>query len=297
MKVLITGGTGLLGQALLGGTTPSGVELSATYCSGSSPGKTTVRFYRLDVTDSEAVMRLFNQVKPDAVIHTASIGSVDYAELNREESWDVNVGGTRNVARACHRHGAKMVFISSNAVFDGEHPPYTEMDVVCPINYYGELKVEGESVTKDASENVAIVRPILMYGWNDIGHRGNLVTFWLDSLEKGESVRAVNDVWSKPLQAENCAEVCWAILTQGRVGIYHVAGADHVTLYRFAIKVAVAFGYDPDLVKPVPGSYFRQLAPRPTDTSFVTDKMERELNVSPVGLEEGLTRMKSVRPH
>ena len=296
MRVLITGGTGLLGRALLSAV-PLEIDAVATYYGESTYGQSAALFHPLDVRDADAVARLFDQVRPEVVVHTASIGSVDYAERHREEAWTVNVGGTRNIAEACRRHRARLVFISSNAVFDGEHPPYAEKDSVCPINYYGDLKVEGERVVQEDVNEVAIVRPILMYGWPNPGERGNLVTFWLDKFEKGELVQAVDDVWSKPLQVENCAEVCWAVVTQGRVGTYHVAGADHVTLYEFALMVADVFGFDSDPVTPVPRSFFTQLAPRPADTSFVTDKMGRELGVRPIGLAEGLATMEARRHH
>ena len=209
---LVTGGTGLLGKALLF-PIPSDIDVVATYYGERNPGHSVVPFYPLDISDADAVNGLFDQVRPDVVIHTAAIGSVDYAECNREEAWAVNVDGTRHVAEACRRHAAKLVFISSNAVFDGEQPLYAEKDSVCPINYYGDLKVEGERVVQEDSNKTAIVRPILMYGWPNPGERGNLVTFWLDKFEKGESIQAVDDVWSKPLQVESCAEVCWAVVT------------------------------------------------------------------------------------
>ena len=294
---LVTGGTGLLGKALLF-PIPSDIDVVATYYGERNPGHSVVPFYPLDISDADAVNGLFDQVRPDVVIHTAAIGSVDYAECNREEAWAVNVDGTRHVAEACRRHGARLVFISSNAVFDGKRFPYSEEDAVCPINYYGELKVEGERVVRETLEHVtdvAIIRPILLYRWPNPGKRGNLATLWVDKLEEGRPIQAVDDVWSKPLQVESCAEVCWAVIAKGRSGTYHVAGADHVTLYQYAQKVAEVFGFDQDLVTPVPSAFFPQLSPRPKDTSFVTDKMERELGVRPVGLAEGLACMKAQR--
>jgi len=296
MPILITGGTGLLGKALLS-TVPREVQPAATYYGEPPPNRdVTLPFCPLDIRDVDAVARLFDEFRPNVVIHTASIGSVDYAEQHREEAWAVNVSGTRNVAEACRRHGAKLVFISSNAVFDGQHPPYAEEDVLCPLNYYGELKVAGEQVVQETLDDAAIVRPIVMYGWPNPGERGNLVTYWLDRLGRGEQIRAVDDVWSKPLQVENCAEVCWAIVAQDRVDVYHAAGADRVSLYEFALQVTQTFGFDADRIIPVPSSHFPQMAIRPKETSFVTDKMERVLGVRPVGLVEGLRRLKARRP-
>ena len=100
---------------------------------------------------------------------------------------------------------------------------------------------------------------------------------------------------SKPLSARNCAEAIWAIVAQGKTDIYHVAGADHITLYEFALKTAAVFGLDASLIDPVPSSFFPEIAPRPRDTSFDTSKMEKELGIKPWSVQEGLLHMKAER--
>ncbi len=294
--ILITGGTGLLGQALLS-IAPQEVELVGTYLPGKAPtGEMSCPFLPLDVRDLEQVKQLFDDVQPAIVIHTASIGSVDYSEHHREESWTVNVGGTQHVGHECMRHAAKMIFISSNAVFDGEHPLYAEDAPVNPINYYGQLKVEGENWVQSSGLDYAILWPILMYGWHLPNERGNWATSWVRSLGNGERVKVVDDVRSKPLYARNCAEAIWAVITQNKSGVYHIAGADHITLYEFALQTARVFGLDVSLIDPVPSSFFSEIAPRPKDTSFDTTKMERELGVQPWSVRDGLRHMKMNQP-
>jgi dTDP-4-dehydrorhamnose reductase len=290
-RILITGSTGLLGRALLE-TLPEGIEVFGTYLPIRPPVvQMPCPFFPLDVQDKSQVAQVLAQTQPDTVIHTASIGSVDYSEHHREESWAVNVGGTQNIGRACARQHAKLIFISSNAVFDGEHPFYSEEAPVNPINYYGQLKVEGEEWVKSSGLEYAIVRPILMYGWHSPIERGNWVTSWLRSLNQGQRVKVVEDVGTKPLYALNCAEVLWAVIAQHQTGIYHAAGADHITLYQFAQATAEVFGLDAALIDPVPSSYFPEIAPRPKDTSFDTTKMERELGVRAWGVRDGLRHM------
>ena len=294
-RILLTGGTGLLGKSLLE-SSPAECEISATYYPDRSLTGIDPRVLHLmDVRDPDQVTAVFDEVWPDVVIHTASIGNVDYAERHRQEAWDVNVGGTQNMLAGCARVHAKMIFISSNAVFDGEHPPYAEDDPVSPVNYYGQLKVEGEQVVAQGSVASAIVRPILMYGWPYTGERANPVTWWVSSLEQGKPIKVVDDVHSKPLLAPNCAEAIWAIVRGGHTGTYHAAGADHVTLYQFAQETARVFGLDERLIEPVPSSYFPEIAPRPRDTSFKTDRMAEQLRVRPVGIREGLLYLKRTR--
>ncbi len=294
-RILITGGTGLLGHALLAAA-PGGAQLYGTYLPGKAP--TTPMpcpFFSLDVRDKGRVAQVFEQTQPDLVIHTASIGSVDYAEQHREESWAVNVGGTQNVGEMCQRYHAKLIFISSNAVFDGDHPFYAEHAPVNPVNYYGRLKVEGEQWVQASGLDTAIIRPILMFGWNLPVERGNWVTAWIERLSRGERVKVVDDTKSKPLYAPSCAEVIWEVVRRNRSGIYHVAGADHITLYDLALKTAEVFGLDPTLIDPVPSSFFPEIAPRPRDTSFDTTKMEQDLGILPWSVKAGLEHMKADR--
>jgi dTDP-4-dehydrorhamnose reductase len=238
---------------------------------------------------------VFEWAKPDVVIHTAAIGSVDFAERNREETRKVNVGGTAVVAELCQIFKSRLIYISSNAVFDGRTPFYCETAPVNPINCYGQLKVEAENVVRESGIPWAIVRPILMYGWPYQGERDNPVVWWVRSLEKGKPIKVVDNVFSKPLSAWSCAEVVWEVIRQHRTGICHAAGRDHLSLYQFALQVAEVFELDARLITPVPDSYFPEIAPRPRDTSFDTSIMDNELGVKPVGVKDGLLRMKSER--
>lgn len=293
-RVLVTGGTGLLGKSLLD-TAPDGWEVLATYHRTAPPTEWRSRFHPLDVRDESAVVRLVSAWQPECVIHTASIGSVDEAERSPEAVRSVNVGGTVAVGRACRRLGAHVIFISSNAVFDGEHPPYAEADPVRAINRYGALKIEAEAALCASGLPHTVIRPILLYGWPLPGGRDNAVTRWLARLEHGLPVEVAADVTSMPVPAATCAEAVWAVARLKRLGIYHVAGADRLSLAEFARGTAQAFGCDERLIRPVSRSWFSELAPRPRDTSFITTKMERELGLRPPGIREGLMAMQRSR--
>jgi len=296
-RVLITGATGLLGKALLE-QPPQEVDVWGTYLPGTDfpPVSAACPIRPMDVRDPTQIAEVFDWAQPDAVIHAASIGSVDYAERHREETWAVNVGGTRNVCRLCLDFGARLVFISSNAVFDGRAPFYREDAPVSPVNYYGQVKVEGEQYVQSSGVAYAIVRPILMYGWPNPRERSNWVVTWVQKLSSAMPVQVVNDVYSKPLLALNCAEAIWAVVLRDKPDILHVAGADHLTLYDFALRTAEVFGLDAGLIEPVPSSLFSTIAQRPQDTSFDTGRMEQDLGVRPLGVVEGLVYMREHMP-
>jgi len=292
-RVLITGGTGLLGVAIQQ-SAPTDIQgFSVYFPKRSLPAPLPFPVRSADVSDRKQMESVFEWAKPDVVIHTAAIGSVDFAERNREQTRKINIGGTEVVAALCEIFKSRLIYISSNAVFDGQSPFYSETAPVNPINYYGQLKVEAENIVRESSVPWGIVRPILMYGWPYPSERDNPVAWWVRLLGNGEPIKVVDNVFSKPLPSWSCAEIVWAVVRQHRTGIYHAAGRDHLSLYRFALEVAGVFDLDPGLISPVPDSYFPAIAPRPRDTSFDTSKMENELGMKPVGVRDGLLRMKT----
>ncbi len=293
-KVLITGGSGLLGNSMIR-LNPGKLDIHATYHSAFSKPNPNTHWHKVDLADEDALKSLIDTIQPDAIVHAGTIGSVDFAEKNREISYRINVDATRIVAESAERLGAHMIFLSSNAVFNGEKPPYSEDDPVSPVNYYGELKVLGEEVTREFGGLTSIVRPILMYGWPNEGRRGNLVTFWLSKLEAGEEIVAVNDVWSKPLWVDDASKTCWAVLNGRFEGTFNVCGGERVTLHGLASAVARNFGFDLQKVKAVPSSYFGDIANRPKDTSFTNEKIQKVLGINPLGVDEGLAAMSAAR--
>ncbi|MFA5148600.1 MAG: NAD(P)-dependent oxidoreductase [Candidatus Omnitrophota bacterium] len=295
MRILITGGTGLLGKALIeeGGRSR---EITATYIGNydiADPGG--VKYRKLDLKDTEGYGRLFRESKPEVVIHTAGLGSPDYVEKNREESWQVNVKGTQDIVDLCEEYGSKFIYISSNGIYDGGHAPYSEGSEALPINYYGVLKLEGEQATRKAAVPYAIVRPILMYGWNHPFERGNIVTIALSKLKKGEEFSAYDDVYSTPLYVKSCAGAIWKIIDTGKYDVFNIGGAERVSVYGLIVKAAEVFGYDTALVKPVKQGHFNEFTKRPVDTSFNTDKMRKALGIEPLSVGEGMRKMKEAR--
>jgi dTDP-4-dehydrorhamnose reductase len=292
--VLVLGGTGLLGKALVE-SCPKDVEVCATHLRDLPAEFLSSRLTRLDVTDREETLRVFEEVRPDAVVHLAGVGSVDFAEQNQCAAWGVNVGGTQHVIEACRRLGAKLIFVSSNAVFDGHCPPYDEKAVRRPVNYYGQLKVEAEDAVRSSGLHHAVVRAILMYGWHYSHARENPATMWIRLLREGKSVKVVNDRYWQPLYVEDCANLIWRILEKDKTGVFNISGPDRLSLFEFALHTAKVFDLDSTLIEPVPSDYFPTIAPRPEDTSFVVEKIRKELGIEPVGIAAGLERMKKIR--
>jgi len=292
LNIFITAGSGLLGKALLE-TCPAEFKLSATYFP-NKPDRfpENINFFELNITNRDSVLKSIKAIKPDIIIHTAAIGNVDFCEKNKEISWATNVDGTKNIIDAANKCNSKIIYLSSNAVFNGKRPPYKEEDEINPLSYYGETKVICERLIKNSGLKSVIIRAILMYGWHNSLERQNMVTWILDSVSKGVPLKIVNDIYSNPLLSLNCADAIWAIIKKEKTGIFHVGGSDCLSRYEFALKIAEIFNLDKTMLTPVPNSYFTGIASRPSNTCLCTDKMERELDVKPIGIEEGLKILK-----
>ena len=298
--VLITGGTGLVGTTLIG-MPPPGFKLVATHYHNdffpyAGNCRRHCRLFRLNVVDQAQTLGLFAAVKPDVVIHTAGISSVDYCERNQAEAFASNVVGTRNILLGCEEHGSRLIYISTNAVFDGRCAPYGEESIPNPINYYGKLKLECEKLVQNSRVDHNIARPIHMYGWPNKNGRPTWALWVIENLRQGKKLNMVNDVYENPLLSQSCAEGIWAVVQRGEHGIYHLAGRDVVNRYEFARIIAQVFGLDESLIQSVASDFFADLAPRPKNTSYVTHKMESGLGMKPVGIRDGLTYMRDHKP-
>jgi dTDP-4-dehydrorhamnose reductase len=290
--VLVTGGTGLLGKGLEE-TMPSGWRIVSLHQRDYKVEGSKSRHLVLDIRDKRAVDRLFEKSSFASVVHAAGIASVDYVEKHYAESLESNIVGTLNVTSAARRAGTHLIYVSTNAVFDGEHAPYRESDPVAPVNKYGGLKVECERLVRETLERWTIVRPILMYGWNHSVTRPNPATWIYEKLMRGEAIKMVDDIWENPLYNISCGHALWAAVRKRPEGIFHLAGKDSVNRHQFAVRVAETFGLDASLIERVSSEAFPGIAPRPRNTTFVTTRMEKELGVRPMGLREGLAAMKA----
>ena len=299
MKLLVVGGSGLLGFKVAE-LAVNKFETFATY--NFRPTELDgCSFLKLDKTDRDDTLALVNKLKPDVIIDTAALHNVNYCETHRDEAWKVNVEGTRNITEACRAVGAKMIFVSTDYVFDGKKEVYTEEDASNPLNYYAKTKLEGERVVKEAGIDYVIARPSVIYGWNpselaelrsSSGKSMNFVVWAIDKLKKKEKINIVTDQYSCPTLADNLAEVLLVLSKSGKQGIYHTTGKTCINRFMFAKKIAEIFELDEGLIKPVTSDLFKQVAGRPKRCCLDVTKAERELGVRFLTVEEGLMKMK-----
>ena len=222
MKVLVTGANGQLGWELQQ-TRPEGVE--AIFCGRE----------QLNIADEANVKKVFDEVKPDIVINAAAYTAVDKAESDRENAFLINESGAVNLANAAKAHGAYLIHISTDFVFDGKGcRPYLPAQQPNPIGVYGESKLAGEKAIA-AVEGLAFA--IVRTAWVYSAHGGNFVKSMLRLMADKPQLGIVADQIGTPTWAKGLAKLCWQAIETKPQGIFHWTDAGAASWYDFAVAI------------------------------------------------------------
>lgn len=282
-KLLITGISGLLGSNLAY-IFRDKYDLVGWYNSHKVfiPG---VDSFKVNITDKRLVKNALFGYKPDIILHCASLTNIDYCEKNKEETRRVNVEGTQNIASACNSQNTKLVYISTDAVYDGEKGNYTEDDPVAPCNYYGLTKYEAEGAVKE-HKNYIIARTNI-FGWN-IQEKYSLAEWILDSLQRGCSIHGFNDSIFSSIYTVEFAKIMDMMLGKDLTGIFNLASRTALSKYEFAVLIAETFGKDKALIKPTSMDDFPFFAKRGKNLSLNTKKLAKDLDISVPAIERSV---------
>ncbi len=294
MKILVTGANGLLGQYLIRDLAMAGYKVIAAGKGNSRlPDYAGINYtyLPLDINDKETVHEIIEKVQPSVIIHAAAITQPDACELDKETCWNTNVRATAYITEAAEKVSGRLIYISTDFVFDGEDGPYKEEDKPHPVNYYGESKLAAEQIVQSSTAEWAIVRTVLVYGNILAGTRSNVVTWVKDNLESRKNIKVVNDQVRTPTYVEDLSKGIVLIVQKNAKGIYHISGKEVFTPYEMAVQVSDYFGLDKSLMEKVDAAVFTQPAKRPLKTGFIIDKAEKELGYMPVPFKEGIRKM------
>ncbi len=253
MKALVIGASGLVGSYLIQTCHQRGWQVTGTYHNFAQPN-----FLPLEITDKVAVRSLLQQLQPNVVFLPAFCSNVDYCEQHPEETYQINVVGCLNVAQATRDVGAKLVFYSSDYVFNGENGPYQETDQPDPICVYGRQKLEVEQKISELLDDYLICRIAWVYGQEEQGK--NFVLRVISTLKNNQIIRVPQDQIGSPTLANDIAEASCRLVEVGAQGLFHTTGIDCMNRYQFALKVAEVFGLQTDTLLPVMTSEFNQAA-------------------------------------
>ena len=257
MKVLVTGVKGQLGYDVVNELKKRNIEAVG------------VDIDEMDITDAASVDKVIKEASPDAVIHCAAYTAVDAAEDNVDICRKVNKDGTQNIANVCKELDIKMIYISTDYVFDGEGTrPWEPDDKPDPLNVYGLTKYEGEVAVTSTLSKYFIVRIAWVFGVNG----KNFIKTMLNLAKTHDSLTVVNDQFGSPTYTYDLARLLVDMVLTDKYGIYHATNEGIITWYDFACEIFKTAGLDIK-VSPVPASEYPAKAKRPSNSRMSKQKL------------------------
>lgn len=257
MKVLVTGVKGQLGYDVMAELAKRNIEAIG------------VDIDEMDITDKISVEKVIGEAAPDVVVHCAAYTAVDAAEDNEALCRRVNADGTRNIAEVCKKLDCKMVYISTDYVFDGQGTRLWEPDDERhPLNVYGQTKYEGELAVQENLSKYFIVRIAWVFGKNG----KNFVKTMLKLAETHDKLTVVNDQFGSPTYTYDLARLLVDMIQTDKYGIYHATNEGICTWYEFACEIFRQAGVKIE-VTPVPASEYPAKAKRPENSRLDKSKL------------------------
>jgi len=280
MKVFVTGVAGQLGHDVMNelarrGHAGVGSDLAPIY-SGAADGTavTTMPYVSLDITDAEAVKRVLHAVRPDVVVHCAAWTAVDAAEdeENHAKVHAINVDGTAYIANVCKELDAKMIYISTDYVFDGQgsEPWLADCTDYAPLSVYGKTKLLGELAVSDTLDKYFIVRTAWVFGLNG----KNFIKTMLTVGKKFDTVRVVNDQIGTPTYTYDLAKLLANMTESSQYGYYHATNeGGYISWYDFTCEIFRQAGYTTNVIPVTTAEYGLSKAARPFNSRLDKSKL------------------------
>lgn len=283
MKILGTGLTGLVGSRIVD-LLKDGFEFENISASSG-----------IDIRQREEVLNAITKSSAKIVFHFAAKTDVDGCEKdkvleNLGDAWKINVEGTQNVVDACVESGKKLIYISTDFVFDGKKDFYVEEDTPNPVNWYGQTKFMGEKIVQRSSCSWSIIR--LAYPYRAQFTKNDFLRAMLKHLKNKQQFKAITDHIFTPTFIDDVALAVKALIKNQAEGIFHVVGSQSLTPYDAANHIAKFFGLDSSLIiKTTREEFFKDCAIRPFCLKLKNDKIKK-LGVKMVTFEEGIEEVK-----
>jgi dTDP-4-dehydrorhamnose reductase len=282
VRILVTGASGLLGINLALEAakvhTVSGLVNQRLFYTNA------FEVLQADLLTPGELERVLDQARPDWVIHCAALAIVDECEAQPERARQLNsILPARLAAALVGRGGARLLHISTDAVFDGQRGGYTEEDIPSPLSVYAKTKLEGERVVLGINPQALVAR-VNLFGWSITGKR-SLAEFFFNNLSAGKNVSGFVDVYFCPLLANHLAGLLLEMLEQDLTGLYHVVSRECISKYEFGVRLARRFGLDDRLIHPT------QMAQALKDTSNLKAVRSPRLTLSSAKLTAALGKM------
>ena len=286
-KILITGASGFLGFNLCQSASKKW-QVYGTYFSQKIE-MSEVSLFKIDLKDYKETADLFKTIKPDAVIHTAAASKPNYCQTHPEESYAINVTAAINIARLCQEYKIHCAFTSTDLVFDGQNPVYSETSPVSPICYYGEQKVAAEVKMSEITDAIALCRMPLMFGLPS-PVSASFLQGMINNLKANREVNLFTDEFRTPASAATASAGLLLAVEQQIKGVLHLGGKERISRYDFGVLVADLLNKPKKLIQPILQSDIETIAKRSPDTSLDSSKAFA-IGYQPLSVKEELTRL------
>jgi len=285
-QLVVTGAGGFVAGSVL---KQAGVDwqIHAVSRSPRSSPPGGVRWHVCDPLEPGQLAQLFQEVRPDAVIHTAALADIDLCQVQPALARTVNVEYVRSLVALCEDAGARLVFCSTDNVFDGEHAPYSENDAPNPVNFYGETKAEAEQFVGRLGIRGVTARLSLVVGLPVLGAGNSFLARMIAAFKEGRPVCATVHEVRTPVDVITAGRALLEVAAGDHHGIFHLAGLSRVNRLDLARTIARRFGFPTDLA--MGQSAVSGRAPRPRDVSLDNRQTCARLKTPMRTLEEGLS--------
>jgi dTDP-4-dehydrorhamnose reductase len=285
--VLVIGASGLLGEHLLAEAKRRGFDALGTYAGVPVEG-----LIPLNLSDLVATVTCLRDRRPKTVLLAAAMTGVDACEAHPDQAQLVNADAPREIAKACKTLGLRLVFFSTDYVFDGLRSPFGERRRPNPLNVYGRTKLAGERAVVAGDPEALLIRTSANFGWNRARRKTNSVTWILELLRRRQPVPLFTDQRVSPTYAPAAARATFELLDRNASGIFHVATRSYTTRFEMGLEMCDVFGLPRDFVTATRLAEAHLKAVRPSDSCLDVGKVERFLDKSSPTFREALEDMR-----
>ncbi len=287
MKILVTGCNGFVAGSIIS-QAPENCEIYGIGRSEIPANTKNISYYKIDITNENELFNLLQSIKPNAVIHTAAIANIDYCENNKQAAEAINYIATKNITTICNDINARLVFCSTDTVFDGQKGFYVEEDIPRAVNYYADTKIRAEQIVLSENNHHVVARLALVMGLPVMGKGNSFLADIIEKLEKDEALKfAINEIRT-PIDVITLGSALLELATNNFEGIIHLAGNTRINRYEMARQIAEFAGFSDKNISAINSNELIGRAPRPNNASLNNNKARALLKTPMLSLKEGL---------
>lgn len=278
MRIAITGASGLLGRALMENASDAH-HIVAAYHTAEILDRKYLEQYPLDLSSESSIREFVEAARAEIIIHSAAITDVDLCEREPKLPQLLNADATRRLVDALQGTSTRLLYISTDYVFDGVNGPHSETDPPSPINVYGKTKLEGEHAVLSLSERATIIRSASFLG-HGAANRPTFAERMFETMRDNPPLSAVDDQRSNITPVDELANGIMRVIESGAAGIWHIAHPDVISRYELGLLMAESAGIDSSYVQKVKYGSLARDAARPLNGGLKVEKAMRKLGIT-----------------